>query len=322
MGRSNVRRIVNVRVNYTGMNMKGKLGLKAAMMIVLVVGFVVVYAIVVRHEARRIARTRVFSLVDAINLDHPSVREPSGWAPEGFFHASVVLHACEAITIGDSGKLQDLIDSGLDVNSSGKAGMTLLHWAFACGNLEAFKLLLESGADPDKRLKYTLETPHMGRLFFGDSVLFSCLRQAKWQFFFPALEETSDVNQLDANGDTLLIASMRQYGLGVTNYAQLSMTEETLQRIIASGVNLDARSKYGYTAALHAILAGRPLLCLTILEAGADPGIHGYEGETLAEALTAIAKRFEERGLVERLAEAKRLQQWLDVRRAKRVRNQ
>ena len=299
--------------------MKGKFTLKAALVVVIVFGFVVVYAIVVRREARRIAGTRVLSLVEAINLEHPRFREPYTRGPEDFFHASDVLHASEAITNGDSGKLQELIDSGLDVNSTGKAGMTLLHWALACRNLEAFQLLLDSGADPDKRLKNSLALPQIGKIHIGDSVLFSCLRQAKWPFLFAAIEKTSDVDQLDVNGHTLLIAALRQYGLGVENPALLSIDEEILQRLIDSGVNLDARCEYGCTAAWHALRSGRPLLCLMILEAGGDPDIPCNDGETLGGALTGIIKRYEDRGLVDRLAEARLLQQWLNVYHEKAV---
>jgi hypothetical protein len=299
--------------------MKGKFTLKAAVVIVLVFGFVVVYAIVVRREARRIAGTRVGSLLQAINPDHSEFREPYSWGPEDFFHASDVLHASEVIMTGDSDKLQELIDSGLDVNSTGKAGMTLLHWALAYRNLEAFQLLLDAGANPHKRLKYSLALPEKGQMLFGDSVLFSCLRQAKWPFLFAAIEKTGDVDQLDVNGDTLLIAALRQYGLGVENPALLSIDEEILQRLIDSGVNLDARSEYGYTAAWHALRSGRPLLCLMILEAGGDPDIACNDGETLGGALTGIIKRYEEQELVDRLAEARLLQQWLNVYHGKAV---
>jgi len=244
-------------------------------------------AIMIGRRARRVAdnmdKAMVFakSIDDAIHYRERSYREREGWAPEDFFQTTEAIRACEAISSGDRARLRELIDSGLDVNSSGKKGVTLLYWAFFDDNLEAFKQLLAFGADPDKKLTDYVHRKYEIPFRHGDSILFTCIEQPKWDYFFAALPHTRDVNQRNAADQTLLIACTWVRGIFGTG-------EDTLQRIIDAGVDLDAQDMNGNTAAFNAIVWERPQHCLQILMAGADPSIRNNNGQTVADV---VAKR-------------------------------
>jgi hypothetical protein len=236
----------------------------------------------------------------------------AGWTPEDFFDSEAALRACELISERKHDQLkkhlkEQLLDPEFDVNQSGKSGMTLLYWAFGEGNKEAFELLLDSGADPDQKLTKPI-TIKNGWLFAGDSILFSAMRKTKWDFFFAALEHSSNVNQRDVEGNSLLHVCMR----GDVIY---SVSDEMLQRLLDCGVPLDAPDKYGDTAAVYALFEDRPLHCLRILEAGADPEIQNAQGRTIADLLSIRIEAYKKRG-EQPPPGTDRLKQWLDSHRS------
>ncbi|MEQ8790805.1 MAG: hypothetical protein RIC55_31195 [Pirellulaceae bacterium] len=232
----------------------------------------------------------------------------AGWTPEDFFDSEAALRACKLISERKHEELKQLLGSDFDVNQSGKKGMTLLYWAFGEDNQEAFQLLLDSGADPDKKLTEPITTRNSW-LFAGDSILFTAMRKSKWDFFFAALEHTSNIDQRDVEGKTLLLACMGTDAIYGTS-------GETLQRIIDAGVPLDAMNKYGDTATMNALFRDRPLHCLRMLEAGADPEIHNARGRTIYDLLSIRLQADLQRGKQPPKG-TDRLKQWLDAHRSK-----
>jgi ankyrin repeat protein len=250
-----------------------------------------VYAAVITFQASRIERqASQTSAVDrntreirrtVDNAHFPgerSLQEVEAWVPRDFFERPETLGACEAISSREHERLREMIDRGLEVNAPGKAGMTLLCWAYVCGNLDAFELLLESGADPDKRLTEAIVLSSKPPLSPGDSILFTCIRQSKWQFFFAAFSHTRDVNQRDGGGSSLLHVAMRPSTI-------FSVSPEALQRLVDSGIDLDAQDKHGGTAAVNAIIWKQPRLCLQLLKSGANPDLRNDAGQTVADIL-------------------------------------
>jgi RNA polymerase sigma factor (sigma-70 family) len=57
----------------------------------------------------------------------------------------------QAAAQGEFAVIEALLVDGVDVNTKGEDGRTLLHWAARRGSLEAVELLLRSGADPNLR---------------------------------------------------------------------------------------------------------------------------------------------------------------------------
>lgn len=236
-----------------------------------------------------------------------TLREREGWVPQDFFEVPDAIRACKAITSRDQQQLQALIDAGLDVNLSGKAGITLLYWAFVSDNLEAFKLLLESGADPDQKLTNSLYLRTVMAFREGDSILFTTMRitwnRGQLDFFYAALDHASEKDPRDAAGNTLLHVVM----------AERRPDEAILARIIEFGVDLDAQTKYGNTEAMWAVSHDRPDLALQMFEAGADPSIRNNQGQSVADLLRR--KLEQERGNQYYPKEAaQQLLEWLEKR--------
>lgn len=221
-----------------------------------------------------------------------NLREVEGWAPEDFFDSNEVIQACRLITEHKHDELKKLIDAGLDVNASGYAGMRLLYWAWAEDNLEAFKLLLASGADPDAQLTDGVRLDNGRFLHPCDSILFSIMRNKRigmWDFFFAALDHSSDVNQRGVDGHGLLYTCMSSHMIFSTN-------EEMLQHLLDARVELDEQNDNGETPAMNALAWGRPLFSLRILEAGADPEIRNKQGRTIADLLAIRMQHARRRG--------------------------
>ena len=91
--------------------------------------------------------------------------EKYGWTPADYFTDPVVISLCREIENQDIVKAQELIDSGCDVNTTGRNNMTPLLWAYGTQNEELFRLLLDLGADPNVVFDWKAED------YFEDTLL-------------------------------------------------------------------------------------------------------------------------------------------------------
>ena len=66
-----------------------------------------------------------------------------------YFDSQVQIDLADAITKGNTNRMQQLIDGGADVNYLGQDDMRPLFWALAKQNISGFKFLLDHGADPN-----------------------------------------------------------------------------------------------------------------------------------------------------------------------------
>lgn len=247
---------------------------------------------------------------NAVAAAKRTLREREGWTTEEFFEGAEAIGACKAISDRDQKKLEAMIEKGLDVNLTGKAGMALLHWAFVEDNFAAFELLLKSKADPDKKLTSSVILNTSRHFLKGDSVPFTCLRSLwkgdQYEFFFAALSHSKDKDPRDAVGNTLLLVGLSPISGGGL------LSKEALARVLKLGVNLDAQTEHGTTAAMTAIWWDRPQLALQILEAGADPSIRNAQGRTVADLLRLRIARERERGEQDLARNAAPLLEWLE----------
>lgn len=289
----------------------------AVAQIACIVGIVVYVVAIIRLPLRQVPPELDLAFRQAIavrlkpgNPNDMTIRGREGWVAEDFFSDLDAIRAANAIVAQDRHELQSLIDAGLDVNHAGKADMTLLFWALVADNRPAFELLLDSGADPDKRLSGTIVPQRSARTFArNDTVLFASLKISRADFFLAALKHTDNVNQRDIGKDTFLHACTKG-----NLFIRVTIGKQVLQPLIDAGIDLNAQDRYGCTAAYYAA-AGDAAICLRLLHAGADPEIPSDRGDKLADRLSHALKHYKKQGLTQWIADAERVREWLDSNR-------
>ena len=211
--------------------------------------------------------------------------------PSLYFSAKKDLVVCQAISDNNLIRLRDLLTDIPDINSTGKDGVTFLFWAWMVNNLEAFKILLDAGADPDATVKNDVRPDWEIFARAGDSVLFGSLAYRRGgDFFDAALTHTKNPNQVDAGGYNLV----HRYFSPGTSAAGFNRIDS----LIASGVDLHKPSPRGETVCEMAITAITMRLCssyecIKLLEAGAPTE---YNGRSLYSSVEKGASIFSRAG--------------------------
>ncbi|EHR61129.1 ankyrin repeat domain-containing protein [Saccharomonospora cyanea] len=89
----------------------------------------------------------------------------------------VVAIAMDLAREGDTAQLLEFLDHGLPVDVADPAGNTLLMLAAYHGHAATVRVLLERGADPDRRNARD-QSPIAGALFKGEDEVVAVLREA------------------------------------------------------------------------------------------------------------------------------------------------
>ena len=151
--------------------------------------------------------------------------------------------------------LEVVINHGADVNATNGANVTTLMEASQKGNVDAIKVLLKAGADPN----------------ITDTDGNTCLHEAVY-YEYP-------INVLLNAGANPNIATT--YGYTCLHTAvQKQCCIEVLQAIINHGVDVNATSKENITAVMLACKEGNNDVINVLLNAGADPNITDGDGNT------------------------------------------
>lgn len=98
------------------------------------------------------------------------------WEASQYFSDRKVVELCHAIELNDIKSMEKLLKGGADPDARGKHGMTPLLWAFPENRLDAFRLLLEHGANPNVLFQDGFGT--RGGISIGDSVTMLAARSA------------------------------------------------------------------------------------------------------------------------------------------------
>ena len=187
--------------------------------------------------------------------------------PTRYFSAERDLAVCRAISDNELQRLEKLISDIPDVNVTGKDGFNFLFWAWMTDNLDAFKMLLNAGADPDAKIKNDLRRDIGFFAMAGDSVLFATLTYRRGgDFLDAALKHTKDPNQVDAGGYNLI---HRYFSVGAS-----ADVFNRLDSLIASGVDLHKPSPLNESVCEMSINSffqkhSSARECIMLLEAGA-----------------------------------------------------
>jgi ankyrin repeat protein len=227
-----------------------------------------------------LALTSCEKAAELVSKDITTMRQAFGWKANDFFDDPPVIACCEAIAANDLDKINRLLDSGVDVNTPGKDGMTLLLWSMpvpVSEDTECFELLLRRGADPNVKLTGDLGTRQ--RLRSKDSVT-TIAAKSRMGTLQLVLEHRADLSQMNSWGDTLLHIVINTGGLEVKNKLQL---------LIDCGVDLDRHNIYGETPAQFAISCGVNELALVLFEAGAK--YDAYNRNFIQRPIHGLLKR-------------------------------
>ena len=187
------------------------------------------------------------------------------WEAEDFFTDPKMIELCKAIEAEDLVKIDELVQSGVDVNARGRANMTPLLWAFPMGE-KVFRRLLEHGANPNVKL-----TERIYPFYTGDSVTFlaagpspshACIFHdvSMGNYLKLVLEHGGDANLQNGHGRTPLFAA-------VTAFEE---SERRIRLLLEAGADIDHQDLYGDTPAMFAERHRRYDSLLVLLEAGAD----------------------------------------------------
>ena len=181
--------------------------------------------------------------------------------------------------------VEELVNSGVDVNSSGTKGATPLFWSMS--NYKGFKKLLELGADPN--------------VIYGDggAVMHWAVEMKDNRFLEAALEHGGNPN----------IVSTDSFGY-TPIFDALSQGIEKVEILLDAGANINAQDSFGWTPVMGAASRIRSVLVIYLLERGADYKIDNGKGVTLASILADKAGMLTPEGELERL----RMVEWLESR--------
>ena len=205
---------------------------------------------------------------------------------ETMFPEESVRALAKAAGKGRVKTVEELANSGVDVNASGTNGATPLFWAM--NNYKGFKKLLELGADPN--------------VVYGDggTVMHWAVRMKDNRFLEEALKH-------GANPNIVVKGSMFE---DTPIFRALSQGIEKVEILLDAGANINAQDGFGWTPVMDAMIGIRSDLVIYLLERGADYKIKTNEGSTLANIVADKEGMLTPQGELERL----KVVEWLESR--------
>ncbi len=179
--------------------------------------------------------------------------------PSDFFEQRA-LKLASAIDKGRYSDMTALIHTGVDVNTVGKHGMTLLFFTLAKKDKEALIILLKNGADPNQPLVDGEDSIHITAMAAGmeDSGFLKIL-----------LENGADPNGRENDEPALWNVI-------------LAGNWENLELLVAHGVNLNLQDKAGNTAIIKLATFNQFRMVSFLIDKGADFSIPNNDGATVA----------------------------------------
>ncbi len=188
-----------------------------------------------------------------------------------------MIRACDVILKGDTDALKLLIENGLDVNGQGVGGLTLLHWAFACEDLQCFRVFLEAGADPDVPLSKGLKSRDEIMFYTRDTILHTCARRdGWWKYLMDGLKYCQRPDLIGAGNDKLTNLVTNSRG-----------SARALRAVLEAGANPNFEDS-GQSGFVKALISEDYEAVAVLLDHNADPIWGDFSAD---EMLQLIQKR-------------------------------
>jgi ankyrin repeat protein len=158
----------------------------------------------------------------------------------------------QAVQKSNPAEVVALLKRGMDANTVDRTGQPVLHIAAREGNLEVLRVLVQAGADIDKR-NAMKETPIMLAALGGHVKLVEFLISREAQINHP--------------GWTPLL------------YAATNGQTEVIKVLLENHAYIDSSSPNGSTPIMMAIRGGHQAAARLLLDEGADPAVKNENGE-------------------------------------------
>jgi ankyrin repeat protein len=168
-------------------------------------------------------------------------------------HVTVLMAAASK---GYTATVQKLLDRGAKVDATDSVGATALMWAAYLGHTETVQLLLNAGAKVNAKAEG------------GGTALSDAAEKGYTSTVVALLDARADVNARNNEGFTPL---MQAAGMGHADIVEI---------LLAKGAKVNAKTKDGVTPLISAVLFGRTHTVRILLEADADTNLKHKNGAT------------------------------------------
>ncbi|XP_026646158.1 ankyrin repeat, SAM and basic leucine zipper domain-containing protein 1 isoform X3 [Zonotrichia albicollis] len=178
----------------------------------------------------------------------------------------------KALFRGDASLIEELLNSGISIETSFQFGWTPLMCAASVANFAVVRLLLDRGANACFEIdKYTV-------------LMAACTAQASEENILNTVELL-----LSRNADPNLACRKQMTAL---MYAARKGYPRVVAFLVAHGSHINAQDENGYTALIWAVQHGHKSVILKLLELGADKNLQTKDEKTAAD-LAKINKHLE-----------------------------
>lgn len=206
-----------------------------------------------RSSLGRLAAVGIASFGCSLVMSGCDAARHGGRSAESVFTDPKVVALIHATESGRRDRMADLVHQGVNVNSTGKDGLTPLIWVMRSHDKEGVKLILEFGADPNQKIAN------------GDSPIWQAAEYDDSEMLELLLQHHGNPNIMDYRETTAL-------EIAVDN-----ILPKNVDLLIKYGANLNYADDRGDSAALHAVDTGHFELVAHLLDKG-----YSYDLQALA----------------------------------------